>query len=330
MKKLPLHLRQLPLLGLLALSACDHKESGPVAPAFAENTPFIAARQYPEGIAYAPTLNKFLVTSLTLGKVGTVDMNGQYADLVNDPQLISTQGVKVQDGKVYICNAAQAIADKTTPQATGKTAGLFVYDLTTNQITRRTDLATLLPGAPHLANDVALDTQGVAYVTDSFSPVVYRVAADGTASVLVNNAVLGAPMGQYGLNGIVFHPSNYLIVVKAATGQLYKIDLGNGNAITEVTGFAPVVGGDGMVLINNDLYVVNNRNQVTQLRGANNWATASVIKTDAAGYDQATTNTVVNGQIYTLNARIGEIGAAAMSGSPASLTSSGYSIERFK
>jgi sugar lactone lactonase YvrE len=330
MKKLRLTSSHVALLALLAMGACDHRNLDTNVPAFAQTTPFIAARQYPEGIAYAPSLSKFLVTSLTLGKVGTVDMNGQYADLINDPQLISTQGLKVQNGKVYICNAAQSIANKTTPQATGKTAGLFVYDLATSQITRRTDLAALLPGAPHLANDVALDAQGVAYVTDSFSPVIYRVAADGTPSVLINNPILGVPAGQFGLNGIVYHPGNYLIVVKSSTGQLYKIDLGNGNAITEVTGFAPLTGGDGMVLIDNDLYVVNKQSQVTQLRGASNWATASVVKTDAAGYVQATTNTVVNGQIYTLNARIGEVGAAAMSGSPASLTSSGYSIERFK
>lgn len=318
-------------IGLIGLSACKNGTDVD-APSFTERIPFTADRQYPEGIAYAPSLNKFVVTSLTQGKVGTVDVNGAYADLFSDPQLISTQGIKVLNGKVYVCNAAQSIAAKTTAQATMKTAGLFVYDLSTNQITRRTDLASLLPNAQHLANDVALDAQGVAYVTDSFSPVVYRVAADatGTPTILVNNPILGASAGQYGLNGIVYHPNNYLIVVIAATGKLYKIDLGNNNAITEVTGFAAVTGGDGMVLINDDLYVVNNRNQVTQLRGANNWATASVIKTDAAGYDQATTNTVVNGQVYTINARIGEVSAAAMSGSPASLTSSAYSIQRFK
>jgi len=316
------------VLGIVGLSACKNNGTDVNAPSFADRTSFTESRLYPEGIAYAPSLNKFVVTSLTKGKVGTVDVNGTYADLFTDPQLISTQGVKVYNGKVYVCNAAQGIAEKTTAAATMKTAGLFVYDLSTNQITRRTDLAALLPNASHLANDVAIDAQGVAYVTDSFSPVVYRVATDGTPSILVNNPVLGVPAGQFGLNGIVAHPGNYLIVVVASTGKLYKIDLANSNAITEVTGFAPVTGGDGMVLINDDLYVVNNRNQVTQLRGANNWATASVVKTDAVGYDQATTNTVVNGQVYTLNARIGEIGAAA--GNPASLTSSAYSIQRFK
>ncbi|MEZ0541675.1 gluconolaconase [Fibrella arboris] len=315
------------VIGLMSLNACKNNGTDVNAPAFAERTSFTASRQYPEGIAYAPSLNQFVVTSLTQGKVGTVDLNGNYADLFTDAGLISTQGVKVYNGKIYVCNAAQAVADKATTQLVGKTAGLFVYDISSRQIERRTDLAALLPAAQHLANDVAIDGQGVAYVTDSFSPVVYRVGSDGAASILVNNPILGVPTGQFGLNGIVFHPNNYLIVVVASTGKLYKIDLANSNSITEVSGFAPVTGGDGMVLINDDLYVVNNRNQVTQLRGANNWATASVVKTDAAGYDQATTNTVVNGQVYTINARIGEIGSAT---SPASLTSSAYSIQRFK
>lgn len=311
----------------VSLNACK-KTTDVDAPQFAERINFTADRQYPEGIAYAPSLNRFLVTSLTQGKVGTVDVNGTYADLFTDAQLISAQGIKVFNDRVYVCNAAQAVASKATSQTVMKTAGLFVYNLNTRQIERRTDLAALLPNASHLANDVALDSQGNAYVTDSFSPVVYRVGADGAASILVNNATLGVSAGQFGLNGIVWHPGNYLLVVKAATGQLYKINLGSQNAITEVTGFSPVVGGDGMVLIGDDLYVVNNRNQVTQLRGASNWTTASVVKTDASGYDQATTNTVVNGQIYTMNARIGEISAAM--GNPASLTASTYSIQRFK
>lgn len=314
---------------LISLNACK-KGTDVDAPQFAERVNFTAARQYPEGIAYAPSLNQFVVTSLTQGKVGTVDVNGTYTDLFTDAQLISTQGIKVMNNRIYVCNAAQAVSSKANAQNVMKTAGLFVYNLDTRQLERRTDLAALLPNAMHLANDVALNNQSVAYVTDSFSPVVYQVGTDGTGSVLVNDARFSAPAGQFGLNGIVWHPSNYLLVVKANTGQLYKIDLGLNNAVTEVTGFAPVTGGDGMVLIDNDLYVVNNRNQVTQLRGANNWATASVVKTDAVGYDQATTNTVVNGQIYTLNARIGEVTAAAMSGNPASLTSAAYSIQRFK
>ena len=102
----------------------------------------------------------------------------------------------------------------------------------------------------------------------------------------------------------------------------------NGNAITEVTNTGPIAG-DGMVLIGNDLYVVNGGGtQVSQLRSTDNYQTAPVVKVDAVGYNQATTNTEVNGQIYTINARIGEISAAG--GNPALLQSRDYSIQRFK
>ena len=316
------------LLGIAGLSACNTKNDV-VTPTFSERIDFTADRQYPEGITYSSTLGQFVVTSITQGKVGTVSESGQYADLFSDSQLISGIGIKEFQGKLYVCNGDQGVSSKSTASTKLKTAGLLVYNLSTRAVERRVDLGALLPGVNHFANDVALDAQGVAYVTDSFAPVVYRVGTDGTASILVQNDLFTPPAGQFGLNGIVYHPGNYLIVGKAATGQLFKINLASNNAITEITGFSALTGADGMTLIGNNLYVVNGRNKVTQLQSSDNWATATSVQTDANGYDQATTNTEVNGRIYTLNARIGEVSAAAMSNNPASLTASAYSIERF-
>jgi sugar lactone lactonase YvrE len=315
---------------LVGLSSCNLSDRNLVEPEYPERLNFTSDRQYPEGIAYSSILNRFVITSLTQGKVGSVDKNGNYIDLFNDAQLISGVGIKEVNGRLYVCNGDQGVSSKSTAQSKFKTAGLIVYNFATSRVERRTDLAALLPNAQHYANDVAIDPQGVAYVTDSFSPVVYRVAADGQGSILVNDAKFGAPAGQIGLNGIIYHPDNYLIVAKASTGQLFKINLASSNTITEVTGFAALTGADGMTLVGNDLYVVNNRNKVTQIRSSDSWATATIVKTDEAGYDQATTNAAYDGQVYTLNARIGEVSAAVMSGSPASLTASSYSIQRFK
>jgi len=313
-----------------SLSSCNIGDDNLLAPDYGDRVTFESARQYPEGIAYSPVLNRFLVTSITQGKVGSVDKKGNYTDLFTDSQLISAIGVKELNGKVYVCNGDQGVSSKSTAQSKLKTAGLFVYNMATNQVERRTDLAALLPTTQHFANDVALDSQGVAYITDSFSPVVYRVGADGQASILVNDPKFAPATGQFGLNGIVYHPDNYLIVAKAGTGQLFKINLAINNAITQITGFPALTGADGMTLIGNELYVVNGQNKVTHARSSDGWATASVVKTDEVGYEQATTNTVYNNQIYTLNARIGEVSAAATSGNPASLTASSYSIQRFK
>ena len=88
--------------------------------------------------------------------------------------------------------------------------------------------------------------------------------------------------------------------------------------------------GDGMVLYNNDLYVVNGRNKVSQVRSTDGWQTASLVKTDSVGYSQATTNVLVNDKIYTINARIEEVSAAVAAKNPALLQANAYSIQQFK
>lgn len=290
---------------LSALMACEDHRNSPNAP-FPARINFVAERQYPEGIAYSSQLGQFLVTSIPLGKIGTVDTDGRYADLLTAPELIAAIGMKVAGDRVFVCNSDQGRSVRSTPATTRQTAELLVFSLTTRQLIRRTDLDALLPAAdPNFANDVTLAPDGTAYVTDSFSPVIYKVSPDGTASVLVRDSDrLGSP--GFGLNGIVYHPNNFLIVANTGQGKLYKVDLGNGNTITEITGTGALPG-DGLTLLNNDLYVVTGSgSRVAQVRSTDNWQTASVVKVDMADYTGATTSVAVNNQIYTLNARIGE------------------------
>ena len=288
----------------LCLIACEDHLSSPKAP-FPERINFVAERLYPEGIAYSSQLGKFLVTSIPLGKVGTVDTDGRYTDLLTAPELIAGIGMKVAGNRVFVCNSDQGRSLRSTPATTRQLAELLVFNLNTGQLERRTDLDNLLPAAdPNFANDVTLAPDGTAYVTDSFSPVIYKVAPDGTASILVRDAAKLGSTG-FGLNGIVYHPNGYLIVANAGQGKLYKVDLQNNNAITEVTGTGALPG-DGLTLLNSDLYVVTGGTRVAQVRSTDNWQTATVIKFDATDYLGATTSVAVNNQIYTLNARIGE------------------------
>ncbi|GAB3792098.1 SMP-30/gluconolactonase/LRE family protein [Spirosoma humi] len=319
---------------LLALTACVTacNTSDPVfdAPVIPERIPVSATRQYPEGITYAPSFSQFLIGSITQGKVGTVDATGQYTDFIaDDRQLISSVGMKVRNNQLYVCNGDQGVSDKSTAQTALKTAGLFIYDLTSRQAIRRVDLAALLPGVNHYANDIAFDDQGNAYVTDSFAPVIYKVPADTSrASIFVNSPLFSGAQG-INLNGIVYHPNKFLIVVKSNEGKLFKVDLTNADNVSEITGVT-LVNGDGMVLYNNDLYVVNGRNKVSQIRSTDGWQTASLVKTDSVGYNQATTNVLVNDKIYTINARIEEVSAAVAAKNPALLQASAYSIQQFK
>jgi glutamine cyclotransferase len=135
-------------------------------------------------------------------------------------------------------------------------------------------------------------------------PVIYKVAPDGTASILLRDDVRFTS-ATFGLNGIVYHPDGYLIVANTGQGKRYKVDLANGNAVSEVTGTGALPG-DGLTLLNGDLYVVTGGTRVAQVRSPDNWQTASIVKFDASGYTGSTTSVAVNNQIYTPNARIGE------------------------
>ena len=315
------------LAAIFGISACEDHRLSPNA-AFPERINFVAARQYPEGIAYSAKLDKFVITSLIQGKVGAVGIDGQYVDLVSDPALISGVGVKVSDDRVFVANSDNGASIKSSPATIRKTAELMIFNLTTRTLERRVDLDDLLPGVNHFANDLALDPNGSVYVTDSFAPVIYKVAADGTPSILVRDDARFSSL-NFGLNGIAYHPDGYLIVANTGAGKLFKVDLKNNNAVTEVGGISSLPG-DGLTFgANTDLYVVTGSgSRVALVRSNDNFANASVVDTQTDGYLQATTSTFVNGQIFTLNARIGEIGAAM--GDASKLQSNDYSIQRFK
>jgi len=312
------HLLQTFLLtSVLGLSACEDHRDSPNAN-FPERINFIADRQYPEGIAYSSQLSKFLITSIPQGKIGTVGTDGRYEDLLTPPELISGIGMKVSGDYVFVCNSDRGISVKSTTESAFQTAELLVFNLKTKKLERRTDLDALIPAAErNFANDVTLAPDGTAYVTDSFSPVIYKVAPDGTGSVLVRDDI-NFSHENFGLNGIVYHPDGYLIAANTGKMKLFKIDLKNGNLISEITETGPLPG-DGLTLLNGDLYVVTGGNRVAQVRSNNGWKTASILKFDQDVYTGATTSVAVNNQIYTLNARIGAIGDAK-----------DFSIQRFR
>ena len=312
---------------LLAIG-CNTPDAEFDAAIYPDRITFQANRLYPEGIAYAPGIDRFLVGSLTQGNVGVVDVAGRYTEFASDTRLISAVGMNVRDDLLYVCNGDLGVSAKSRPATTQKTAGLLIFNLKTQLLVRAVRLDSLLPGVNHFANDVALDPAGNAYVTDSFAPVIYRITSAGKADVFANNPLFSGAQG-FNLNGIVYHPDGFLIVVKSNEGKLFRVNLANPNLINEITG-VNLPGGDGLTLLNGDLFVVNGQNRVSQISSADGWKTATLVKTDTVGYDQATTSTVVNGRLYTLNARIADVSAAAAANNPALLQANSFSIQGFK
>jgi sugar lactone lactonase YvrE len=144
------------------------------------------------------------------------------------------------------------------------------------------DLNAIAPEGRHVANDVAVDADGNAYVTDSFSPVIYKVDPDGNASVFVTDPQLGNE--NLGLNGIAYHPDGYLIAAVTGAGTLVKIPLDNPTGLTPVQIDSPVPG-DGLIFDSEgNLIAVGAQadQKVYKLSSEDEWATATVAGTYAA------------------------------------------------
>ncbi|UOQ53306.1 SMP-30/gluconolactonase/LRE family protein [Hymenobacter cellulosivorans] len=271
---------------------------------------FTAPGLFPEGVQYDATNQAFLVSSLTTGNVGRVKDDNTYSLLAAGQAtgIASAVGLHLDEARTRVLVAsANAV--------TGNVAKLVSLDRDKGTVTFTADLGALRPSASgHFANDIAVDEQGNAYVTDSFAPVIYKVTAQGVASVFLDDARLAAGPGAFGLNGLVFRADatgGYLLVAKTDEGVLFKVPLSNPANFTLIT--VPGVdlrGADGLLLQNdNTLQVVaGTQNKVYRLTTSTNWVSATLSGTFATSGDGPTTLARRNGaDSYVLYANLSAI-----------------------
>jgi len=299
------------LFALIAgLTGCNG--GNPVTPDIVK---FNSASLYPEGVEWDTTNQRFLVTSIRKGEIGSVKDDGTYWVFAKDKRMVSSVGIKIdaKRDRVLVCNADPGAAEKSSPKTTGKLAGLAAFRLSTGKLIQYVDLAKGIDGG-HFCNDLTIDKDGTAYITDSFSPIIYKVDKNYISSVLINNQAFSGK--SFNLNGIVVK-DNYLLAVKMNSGQLFKIPLNNSNSFNEVKLKNKIYGADGLswgpdgsliVIANNNAYVgatpPTATNKVIKLRSNDNWATASVTGQADTGDVFATTGTIRDGQFYVIHAML--------------------------
>ena len=249
----------------------------------------------PEGIQYDEANKRFIVSSRTQGRLGTVRDDSTYAQLADDPRLVSTIGLNLDATRQRLLAAVSdngANTTRTTAATLRKLAALASFNPSTGALLSYVDLGALRPTLPHFANDIAVDNQGNAYITDSLSPIIYKVDGQGVATVFLENAQLSGGTG-FGLNGIVFHPDGYLLVAKSNDGTLFKVPLANPAGFVPVTSSQSLVGADGMLLLDNTtlLVVAGSQNTVFRMTSADAWATTRSTGSFATWAVSATTIT---------------------------------------
>ncbi len=250
-----------------------------------ETFPLQETSLYPEGITYSASTQKTYIGSYYKGKILTLDLDGNMTDFITDETLVAVVGLAVDEtnNRLLVCNSDAGISFRSDPSTIGQLAQVIAYNLTTGEKLTTIDLSTLYPGG-HFLNDLIKDNNGNFYVTDSFSPVIYKIDENNTPSVLVSDPIFEVPQGTFGLNGIVFHPDNYLIVGKSFGGIIYKVPLNNPSDIQEITLNSEVNSLDGLLLINsNTLALVSNNftgapfnETVYKIETSNNWASGNI------------------------------------------------------
>jgi sugar lactone lactonase YvrE len=161
-------------------------------------------------LEYDEGSGRFLLGSLTEGTIHKVADDGTLEPFIEDAEFLMTAGIEIDhvNNRLLVAHF-----DRSERQRM-----LGSYDLGTGQRIFMVDLSDLLPVGSIVADDVAVDTHGIAYVTDTNAPVIYRVDMEGKASVLIKDWALSS------INGIVFHPDGYLIL-GASPNRLLKIPL---------------------------------------------------------------------------------------------------------
>ncbi|KAF8394667.1 hypothetical protein HHK36_020883 [Tetracentron sinense] len=179
---------------------------------------------------------------------------------------------------------------------------LAAYDLTSWDRLFLTQLSG--PGdEKSMADDVAVDADGNAYVTDAKSSKIWKVGVNGEFLSIIRSPLFTQKewyKNLVALNGIVYHPNGFLLVVHTFSGSLYKIDIEKDDEVKLVK----VVGGslffgDGMQLLSPTKIVVAGRPSGRLVESSDGWETATVIGTySGPPHRLATAATVKDGKVY--------------------------------
>ena len=275
---------------------------------------------YPEGTAFNPKNNLFYVGSVTDGGIGTVDKSGHYKRFYTDPSLKSTYGMKVnlKQNRLWVCVSDANYSNYSDSSTFKKMGRVIAIDLSSAKKVADINLSKLFEGK-HFINDLAFDDKGNIFLTDSFSPVIYKVDTNGNPSVFVQSDIFKGD--DIGLNGIAYNPDGYLLVDNDREGALYKIPVNNPNDITKVNIRTFFPGCDGLVLTDkNTLVLIQNKgvNKVFQLTTINGWQSAAVTAATAGKdhFQQPSAGVADNGKLYVLNSKLDELADKTKKPSP--------------
>ncbi len=290
-------------LALLASGAC-----APDEPEIYQ-IPLIGDRVFPEGIAAHGGSGEIFVGGLADGEIqrirdgeaalfkashanGLKNVIGMAVDPVRDRLWVASTGF-LSDGEIVL-------SPDDLPE-------VLVFDSGSGELLGR--FAVPYDGSPHFLNDIALDGEGNAYITDSLAPTIWTIDA-GLKGLekFVEDPALVIQEG-FNLNGIAITPDQRYVIatIPGAPGALFRISLEE-REITEVAFDGPFRGADGLVFADPERLIgVVGGIYVIEL--SDDYARGRIVDLPdfESTFDFATTADVLDDRLYVVNSQLDHI-----------------------
>ena len=190
----------------------------------------------------------------------------------------STLGVLADEkgGLLYVCSNDITGFGVPGPGDT-KGAWLKVFDLKSGAPKGSYGL----PDPKSLCNDIAVGSDGTAYVTDSFTPNVYSLKPGGSAlEVFATDPALTPAKDGVGLDGIAFGSDGNLYVTTYIPAALFKIAVkdGKAGAVTALKPSRPLDHADAMRTFGDSLLLIEGNGKLDKVTVKGDEAQIETIK----------------------------------------------------
>ncbi|OAY48763.1 uncharacterized protein LOC110615479 [Manihot esculenta] len=256
-------------------------------------------------------LNRRFIVAFMDGGVGEIRVPDDYS-----PGTVLQEVTAVKDVDIAGNSSLGIVVDRPRNRLLvvnadvigNKYSGLAAYDLSTWQRLFLTHLS-----GPNdeksFADDVAVDAEGNAYVTDAKASKIWKVGKDGKLLSVIRNPLFIQRewyKNLVALNGIVYHPDGFLIVIHTFSGNLYKIDIAKDDEVKLIKlNGGSLSFGDGLELLSPTKLVVAGNPSARLVESSDGWETATVVaKFKGPAHRLATAATVKDGRVY-LNHMVG-------------------------
>ncbi|XP_076905461.1 uncharacterized protein LOC143561220 [Bidens hawaiensis] len=248
--------------------------------------------------------HRFIVSFTDTGGLGVVHVphDHKHNTVLEEIRVVeNTDAVGNGTCGVYIDGARNRVVVAIADVFGNKFSAVAAYDLSSWKRLFFTQLSSS-GGAKSFADDVTVDSEGNAYITDAKGTQIWKVGLDGQLLSVIKSPLFHAKEWYNDivtLNGIVYHPNGYLIVCHTLTGNLFKVEINNGNKVTLVNLEGKLRIADGLELLSPTKLVVAGANGVKLVESSDDWLTASVVgRSGVLTHRIATAALVKDGKVY--------------------------------